>query len=549
MTAYKKNKKDKYIYFDTTTRNPLRLKYLLKIAKPYEGQVLTNALCEEIIKDLIKFKWFKPESINKDPDVEGKFPGIKTRYANKGPLSESEAVYILNAWKPDRGWPGFRGSKKDPHWAHRWFQYYLECQIYGLIDFVAPGKGKDEDRFAKPFYITDLGHKLISTVQDDDPREDRYLSSVEENIIFTHILAKHENCQPFRRNSVEVSPIPLLLSTLKHLKKIGAKDYFSYDREIRILIIWPNNDPIKLAKFIKQFRKDVPSTASNSVIESYILKHSGARKSWTAENHLNSLSDKTWRMLRITGLFTRKLGAIRLDHTQMPLIDYVIKNYLKIKHQNDDEATYFKYISSIDSKLLSFAQKTIFAGQNQLQNISNTLSWNQIKEELQQSSRRRDSKIKELETVAAPLRYEFICAVAITHKFKQTKVTANCKTDSFGWPLSYASGQSGTNTGADIECFENNMNFIVEPSLGTSKSEQTRECLAIDDHLDAFINQQNKVAKSFFIAPAITSRAENFSRFLDHERKGPVMKNLTTDEFIDKLEKENNLYNSFANRP
>lgn len=547
--AVKKTKKDKYIYFDTTTRNPLRLKYLLKIAKVYEGQILTNSLCEVIIKDLIKFKWFKPNSINNNPSVEQEFPGVKDRYSQKGPLSESEADFILNVWKPDRGWPGFRGSVKDPHWAHRWYQYYLECKIYGLIDFVAPGKGEDEDKLAKPFYITELGNKLIETVIDDDPREDLALTSVEENIIFTHILSKHENCQPFRRNSVATSPIPLLLSALKSLKNIGEKDYFSYDREIRILLIWPSNNPLELAKFIKQFRKDVPFNASNEVIENYILAKSGASKSWTAEDHLDDMSDKTWRMLEVTGLFIRKQGSIRLDHTQMSLIDYVIANYLVIKHQNDDEKTYFKYISSIDSKLLSFAQKTTFAGQNQLQNIANTLSWDEIKEELRDSSRRIGSKIQELRTLKAPLRYEFICAVALSHKFKQTKVIANCKTDSFGWPLSYASGQTGTNTGADIECFEQNMNFIVEPSLGTSKSEQTRECLAIDDHLSAFVNQQNKDAKSFFIAPGMTTRVKNFANFLQYERQTSVMKNLDTEEFISKLEKESNLEDCFNNAP
>ena len=151
--------------------------------------------------------------------------------------------------------------------------------------------------------------------------------------------------------------------------------------------------------------------------------------------------------------------------------------------------------------------------------------------------------------MAVPLRYEFICAVALAYKFSQTKVTANCKTDSFGWPLSYASGQSGTNTGADIECYEHNMNFIVEPSLGISKSEQTRECLAIDNHLDAFIKQQSKDAKSFFIAPGMTSRIKTFSKFLEYERGSPTMKNLTTNEFIDKLENENDLYNSFINQP
>lgn len=543
-----KIEKEKYVYFDTTTRNPRRLKYLLKVAKPYEGQVLTNALCEEIVKDLIKFKWFKPNSI-KDPETENRFPGINNRYADKEPLSEDEAVFIKEAWKPTRQWPGFRGSRKDPHWAHRWFQYYLECQIYGLIDFVAPGRGEDEDKFAQPFYITELGNKLISTVIDDDPREDKDLSSVEENIIFTHILAKHENCQPFRRNKVATSPIPLVLGALKHLKVLGAKDYLSFSREIRILVLWQKNDPKELAEFIRDFRKDVPNNASEELITKYILKKAEIQKTWTAERHLTDISDKTWRMLEITGLFIRQQGSIRLDKNQMPLIDYVIENYLEVKHQNDDEKSYFNYISSIDNTLLGFAQKTIFAGQRQLSNVANTLSWDEIKQELKDSSSRRSSKILELRSVAATLRYEFICAVALSHMFHNTKVIARCKTDSFGWPLSHASGQSGTNTGADIECFENNMNFIVEPSLGISKSEQTRECLAIDDHLDAFIRQQNKDAKSFFIAPTITNRIKNFSNFLEFERQTPIMKNLATDEFIYKLENENNLEDCFTNTP
>ncbi len=48
------DKKDKYLYFDTTIRNPLRLKFFLKSAINCEGQTLTNDLCVEIVKEFIK---------------------------------------------------------------------------------------------------------------------------------------------------------------------------------------------------------------------------------------------------------------------------------------------------------------------------------------------------------------------------------------------------------------------------------------------------------------------------------------------------------------
>ena len=529
---------------------------MLKVVQKFDGQILTNALCEEMIKELIKFKWFKSKSsmdmLDKtDPRANEK--NWNEYWKSEKPFTDKEAYKIINTWKPSRTWPGFRGSPSDPHWAHRWHQYFAELKIYGLVYYEAPGKGEDEDKFAKPFEITELGNRLIKAIPEDEVAHDAYQTdsiTVDEQIIFCHIMAKFESSNPFRRVSFQNSSLPLLLSALLTLKNIGEKPHISHS-EMLLLIYWKNNNPKELANYLKLFRskkinKDDMETVERVLIQDLKLKGSP----FTDKKSRTSAIDAYWRRLRATGLFVRKGFTYILDLNEIALIKYIIKAYLPIKTVGFSEKQYANYASTIDRKILSYKQKVKFANTSRINAIANYLSWDQIKNELTKCYQSgRKSTIAEVDGLKASLRYEFFCAVAIAKKFKNTKVKSNCKTDSFGWPISFASGMSGTNTGADIECFEQNMNFIVEPSLGTSKSEQTRECLAIDDHLDAFINQQTKDAKSFFIAPAMTSRAKNFSRFLDYERKGPVMKNLTTKEFIDKLESENNLYNSFVNKP
>ena len=538
-----------YLYFDTTARNPYRLRHLLRIAKKYEGQVLTNQLCEVIVKDLIKFQWFEPQSSIKI--AESKFPklNIKEKWKSEKPLEDSEAQILIDSWKPDHGEAGFCASKKEPHWAARWVTYYRECKVYGLIDYTPPGKGSDLDKFAKPFHITDLGKMLINSIPEDELAHvhhgDIENTSAEEQIIFCHIMAKHKSSNPFRRCRFYNSPFPLLLKTLTLMDADDKMKPYITLNEVLIAIVWPNNNPLELMKFLKEFRKLKIGNGSHYEIEKYVKSKLNISSLWTKVASGKSAIDAYWRRLKATGLFLRKGYTIYLDLTQKCLIDYIIKQYLVVDEYKTEE-DYFNYISSIDEKLLGFKQATSFVTYKKFKNIAEYLSWDDIKLELQNSSLNRPSQIIDLIGKKPSLRYEFICGVAITNKFKDTKTIANCKTDSFGWPIGYASGLKGTNTGADIECFELNMNFIIEPSRGTSKTEQFRECWSIEEHLEVFKKQENKVTKSFFIAPSLTNRVERFAKFLKWELGSQVMKNLTTDDFIDLLESKNSLEESFG---
>lgn len=541
-------KNKNYLYFDTTARNPYRLRNLLKIALKYEGQILTNQLCETIVKDLIKFQWFEPQSSIKIAELEYPELNLKEKWRSEKPLEDDEAQLLIDVWKPNHGEAGFSASKKEPHWSARWVTYFRECKVYGLIDYTAPGKGKYLDKYAKPFYITELGKMLIDSIPEKELSHvhhgDLENTTNEEQIIFCHIMAKHKSSNPFRRCSFSNSPFPLLLATLELMSKDESiKSYISLN-EVLISLVWPNNDPVKLMDFLKEFRKEKIGDRTHDEIESYVKNKLKIPLLWTKTSSGNSAKDAYWRRLKATGLFLRKGYTIYLDLAQKDLIDYVIKEYLKVD-ELETEVEYFDYISSIDGKLLAFKQETTFGTYTKLQNISDYLGWDEIKSELKDSSRNKPSRIVDLVGKKASLRYEFICGVAIANKFKNTKTTANCKTDSFGWPIGFASGQNGTNTGADIECFETKMNFIIEPSRGTSKTDQSRECFAIEEHLRAFVKQEDKEAKSFFIAPSLTGRVHRYAEFLEHELGKSVMKNLTTEVFIDLLESKSSLLESF----
>lgn len=547
----KRESSKNYLYFDTTSRNPYRLRHLLKIAKPYEGQFLTNQLCETIIKDLIKFQWFEPQSSIKVVERENPSLNIREKWNHEDPLSDSEARILLNAWKPTHAEAGFSASEKHPHWAARWVTYYRECKVYGLIDYTPPGKGINEDKFAQPFYITELGNKLIDSIPEGELAHvnhgDLEATTAEEQIVFAHIMAKHKSSNPIRRCSFSNSPFPLLLRTLTLMEKDSKlKAYISLN-EVLIALVWPNNDPKEMMEFIRTFRDKKIGNGSQDEIEKYVIKNLKTGPLWTKRSSGVSAIDAYWRRLKATGLFIRKGYIIFLDNSQNELIEYIVSNYLPIKTFKD-EAEYFSYISKVDNALLSYKQETEFADENKLQTIASYLNWDQIKQELQDSSANKASKIPDLDGLKPSLRYEFICGVALTKKFTDTKTIANCRTDAFGWPIGFAIGQKGTNTGADIECFEDNYNFIVEPSRGVSKSEQFRECFSIEEHLEAFEKEQKKEAKSFFIAPKLSNRVKRFAIFLEWEHNKPIMKNLSTKDFISLLETKKSLEECFDHK-
>lgn len=543
----KKEAKPKHLYFDTTIRNPVRNKHFLRIAYKYNGTILTNELCETIIKDLIKEKVFYPQEALKVIDDKS----LSDKFKNDDSITDKEAIKIINAWKPTHAEPGFRGSKKDPHWAARWFNYYKLSRTFGLIDFTAPGKivrGKNHtNKFAKKFYITELGKLLIDSIpENDDPRESEF--TAKENIIYAHCLAKYKSSNPFMRRSIVNSPLPLLLKTLQLIEADSEMKSFIRIREIPIILLWDNNNPNELYKYIKKFREEIPENASHDKIEQFILKRTKF-ESWSDEKTIRSITDEYYRKISATGLIETTVYSIKLNKQQEELINYIVNSYLNLPtdiYTNED--TYFSYASNIDENILKFEREEIYASDNQLDNINSLLTWDEIKDELLKASSGKKSLLPSIKDVKASIRYEFFCALGVKKQFKKTKVQANCRTDSIGWPIGHAKGQSGSNTGADIECFETNFNFIVEPTLRRDSSGQINEGVAISDHRNIMITKFGKETKIIFVAPRIHQRMIEFEKFLKFENESvKVLYNQNTKEYLSNLETLNSFEDLMKN--
>ena len=542
-----KNKKEKYLYFDTTCRNPLRLKHFLKIIEQHDGKILTNNLCVEIVKDLIKNKIFTPK--NSLEILDNEILTKKFKSIEEEDVTEEEARQIISCWVPHAGGfqAGFKGSKKDPSWASRFFKYYEECRTFGLIYFVAPGsnagKSRNEDAFAEKFYITDLGKKLISSIDDDDWLNPS--SSAEEEIVWASIIAKYQSNNPFCLRLQSMCPFPLFMKVLIELKKIPDIKQKIYMREIPIFLLWPNNDWKTLIEFLLKFRSEVSYNKNSYFIEDYILKEIGASKSWTSKGSLNSARDKFYRLLGASGLFERSIWTIGISPSREDLIRYIANNYLDTRDDlADDEMGYFSYASKIDSDILKFERKQTTLDSSQLNIISSKLKNDEIISELIKASKGERSGLPQIRDVKGFVVYEYFCALLIHKNFKNTTVVANTKTDSFGWPIGHASGSRGT--GADIECFEKDFASIVEPSLDQSGAGQIRELYSIREHREHFIDQNNlDDAKIFFISPKIHRHLYKFSADTAIVEQKPIILNLTTNEFIDHLQSQNSLKEVF----
>ena len=540
------DKKDKYLYFDTTIRNSLRLKFFLKAASKYEGQKLTNDLCVEIVKELIKNKVFKPvkscRALNKN------YLSEKFKLGNSEEITDDEAEELIKIWKPSNIQAGFRGTKKEPDWAPRFFKFFEDARTFGLINFVAPGKNKKneilEDKLAKPFYITELGKKLINTIQVGAIPLEPELSAAEE-IIWCHILAKFQSNNPFSRRLQNLAPFPLFIKVLLESSNNEQLDNKIYVREIPIFLIWPDNNWQKLIQFIENFREEIPHNANRYAIEDYILHELNAVKSWTRDKSLDSAKDKFYRLLGSTGLFDRSMYTIRINQSQKKLATYIAENYLNSNnHSKDNEFEYFDYSSEIDKKLFSYARKETILDENKIDNVASILSLDQIVEELTLADKGSRSKLEQLKDIKAFVRYEYFCALIIHKEFKDTKVTANTKTDSFGWPIGHASGSRGT--GADIECIEEDFISIVEPSLDTSGRGQIGELYSITRHRENLIREINvDDAKIFFISPRIHRDMHEFSKDRAVREKKEIILNLNTKEFIKNISKTSSLKEIF----
>ena len=254
---------------------------------------------------------------------------------------------------------------------------------------------------------------------------------------------------------------------------------------------------------------------------------------------MNDYVDEFIRKMRMSGLISLR-GAgrfIDINHNEDNKVEYILNNYSDYERFTD-EHKYFEYMSKIDKNLI--AQKAEVISDEKTNDLLSewlkTYDWNSIKNELHILATRKTSKDDVLKFLAAPVRLEFLTALAIKSKLPTVIVKPNYSCDDTGLPTSTAGGNKG-----DIECFENGNGILVEVTMAEGRTQTMMEVWPIERHLASFMEENNISAQCVFIAPTIYSDSKRQIEFVKFSNKLTI-RDYAIDDWTEYLEKEKTLF-------
>lgn len=220
-----REKELKPLSFSTTMRNPDRIIDFLRSILEYEGKILTNQLINEIVKNILKNKVYKPKYV--DHNIE-----LKNIYNSEESFTESQLDEIIKNSKQKHKEKGF-----DNGWPSRFDTWYKLPKELGFIYY----------RMDEQIIISSTGHMLINAMNDENPNNQK------KQDIFLNAMMKYQTNNPFRKNKMSNSPLILLLNTIKLLKEDNEEnDSGIFRNEIPLLICWKDDDYNSLYKLIKK---------------------------------------------------------------------------------------------------------------------------------------------------------------------------------------------------------------------------------------------------------------------------------------------------------
>lgn len=488
----------KPLSFSTTMRNPERIAGFLNCILPFEGQVLTNKIINEVAIKLITEKLYFTLK------YEMKIPKYKEIYNNPDlSFTRQQAEDIIENSPQEHKEAGF-----DKGWPSRFDTWYEFPQELGFIRY----------EMNKPIQISQTGHMLIDAFREEQPNNEKIQA------VFLNALMKYQTNNPFKKNANANCPLILTLQTIEELKKINSNSTGIHRQELSLIICWPNNDYKALVCKISELRKKYGYNISNEIIYEECMNLLGAGKDKENLYKMSKITgeavDEFIRKMRITGIFSLRGNGRFLDtnNFEREKIDYILKNYSNYNIFTNKDA-YFLYTAQIDSKILISSKveisTTMEVKENALIKWSKVFSKEEIEKELTLVSKNSKSNNEILKVIDAPTRLEFLTSISLKQHFQNAHIVPNYKIDDEGLPTFTAAGGI-----ADIECFDDDCKPIVEVTLMTSKAQGANEIPAITRHLKD--RQQKYISDkvfALFIAPAIHADAQymiEFSKFRDN---------------------------------
>lgn len=522
----------KPLLFTTTMRNPARLKQILYILNKFNGQILSDTLAQDIVAECIRYGIYRPTK--KNTTIKNKWRTSTKGEFSKQLLTDKEVEYMIKHNPQKHKEAGFAKG-----YPSRFATLFDFCKELGLAYF-SPGE---------QIQISELGKKLINVLV---VKINKGKLSVEElhpeyeTEVFLHAFAKSQRKNPFVRVLNDNIPLILLLETIKLLNSDpNFNDVGISRRELPILIFWKNNDADALYQRIKKLRLQYGFNPSSETIIDICVNEimAGRYKKFDEKSIMTDYPDEFIRKMRMTGLISLRGGGrfIDINHNEDKKVEYILEHYSKYSLFSDERA-YFDYMSTIDSNLLSIKPpKASKRRDEELLNMwLDEYSWDTIKKELLNLSSRKSSSDNVLRILAAPVRLEFLTALAIKSKLPHVRVVPNYSTDDTGLPTSTAGGGIG-----DIECFEPPKGILVEVTMATGRTQTVMEIWPIERHLVKFKEKYKYESDCLFIAPTIFSDSKSQIEFVASRSKGEnVIRPYKIKDFIKYLESTDHLYSS-----
>ena len=500
----KRNSYYKPLLLTTTIRNPERLRDFLLVLKNFDGEVLTNELCEKVEGELIRKGLYVP--------TRGITAEIKEKWYNLDPLSDEEvaSLIMLNPQKHkeagfDYGWP----SRFDTHYElGMWFGFVF-YQMGQKIEF------------------SELGNLYVEQATIGD--ETFYAN--DEQQIFLNAFARYHRKNPFQRVLNHNRPLILLLGVLKELSKDPEWGSVGIARhELPFLIVWKNNDEKELARFIIDFRKKWAYSPSSEVVFETCEKIQGG---WNKLEKLSTITkelpDEVLRKFRLTGLISIRGNGrfISLNNDLKEVSEYLLEKYQTL-HLFTTEREYFDYASKIDPFLIqkgtARTQSSSDEDQLALQTWVDYFGPDNIKKELLNLGRGISSKDDVLRITPEPLRLEFLTALLLKHSYSDAKVVANYKRGDDGLPISHAPGNN-----SDIELYLESELHLYEVTLIKGAAQVKAEMAPITRHQDDYKRSHSNV-ETIFIAPNIHVDTVRWVQYWNDN--GFTITNKSIEEFV-----------------
>lgn len=497
----------KIISFSTTMRNPNRIGQFLAIIERFENKILDSKVINEIIKNVLSYRLYRPTTINNNAELKELFDD------NYYVFNQNELDKIIQLSPQNHKEKGFEKG-----WESRFDTWYKLMSEFGFCYYA---KGKK-------ILISDSGKMLVNAYYDKE--NNNFKDNVDESIvgaIFLNALVKYEIGNPYKKNLNHNNPLRLLIKLLNKLKANNKK--YIYIKEIPILLCWQNDDVSELYKYIIELReenykltKKYFNYSDEFIYEKcLILLESNNRKRFKIDQIMGEATDEYIRKMRVTGLISLRGNGkyIDINSNEQEKINYIVKldtsfpkDYLDDSEINKYE--YYTYMSTIDTYLIT-VQKTSSSNDikiQKLRELANKYNKEFIKNELLVTcNNKKSSNDKLLKFIDKPLRLEFLIAIFLVQIYNNLSVIPNYKSDDEGLPVFTASGGK-----ADIIACDDNSESCIEVSLVRDRKQTILEMIPTERHLQEYIknSSNNKIKFSIFIAPSIHSDSTKYVKFV-----------------------------------